>query len=78
MMKHRHGHTGREMAQAITWTKVARKHYRHISGVEVRYDCNRWGWEVVGEGLYFTVLYAAKHWAEHVGLNQMPTAGGVQ
>jgi hypothetical protein len=31
-----------------TWVKIARKHYRHVSGIEVRYDDNAWTWEVIG------------------------------
>lgn len=31
------------------WTKIARKHYRHDATlVELRYDHNRYGWEVIG------------------------------
>ena len=31
-----------------TWNRIARKHYRHESGVEVIYRPNSWNWEVVG------------------------------
>lgn len=74
-MNSRHGNTAREM-EITGWAKVARKHYRHISGIEVRYDCNRWGWEVVGQNELYTVLWAAKHRAEH--LAAMPAASLVQ
>lgn len=54
MMK-RNGNTGREMVQCGEWVKVASKHYRHISGVEIRYNCNRWVWEIIGRDEAYTV-----------------------
>lgn len=46
------------------WAKVGRKHYRHDSGVEVKYNPNKWLWEVMGgenNGEAFGVLWAALH-----------------
>lgn len=63
MMK-RMGHTGREMEASGEWVKIGRKHYEHISGVQIRYDCNRWAWEIIGRNELYTVLWAAKHRAE--------------
>lgn len=50
-----------------TWNRIARKHYRHISGVEVIYRPNTWNWEVIGgqyDGLRWSTLSAAQHFAE--------------
>ena len=47
-----------------TWAKIARKHYRHIDGKEVRYDCNAWAWEVIGganDGYMYKTLNVAQH-----------------
>lgn len=47
-----------------TWERIARKHYRHIGGHEVRYDCNRWAWEVIGganDGYLYGTLNVAQH-----------------
>ena len=46
------------------WAKVASKTYRHISGIVVRYDCNRWAWEIVGgaeDGHMYGTLTVAAH-----------------
>lgn len=67
MMNQRHGNTGIEMVASGSWVKVGRKHYRHVSGAEVVYDCNRWHWQVTGagswDGLYGS-LWVARHYAE--------------
>jgi len=26
------------------FVKVGKKHFRHVSGAEVKYDCNAWAW----------------------------------
>jgi len=47
-----------------TWIKVARKHYQHVTGIECRYDCNRWLWEIVGgaeDGRFYGTLWVAQH-----------------
>lgn len=47
-----------------TWNKIAKKHYRHESGVEVIYRHNGWLWEIVGgknDGLRYERLWAAQH-----------------
>ena len=46
------------------WARVARKHYRHMSGVEIVYRPNLWLWEIVGgrnDGLKYERLWAAQH-----------------
>jgi hypothetical protein len=30
------------------WAKVASKHYKHKSGVQVKYNHNAWKWEIIG------------------------------
>lgn len=42
----RHGNTGREMVDSGQWAKVGKKHYRHVSGNEAKWDCNVWGWRI--------------------------------
>lgn len=66
--------THRQMVNSGAWAKVGKKHYRHVSGVEVRYNCNRWLWEVVGANEGYTVLWAARSRAERLGLEQMPAS----
>lgn len=46
------------------WTKVASKHYRHVTGVQVKYDHNRWAWAVIG-GKNCGRLYETK-WASQM------------
>lgn len=49
-----------------TWNRIASKHYRHESGVEVRYNHKAWNWEVVGganDSLCWTTLSHAQHFA---------------
>jgi hypothetical protein len=48
-----------------TWAKVGKKHYLHVSGNEVIYDCNNWLWRVNGKNGYST-LWAAKYEAENL------------
>jgi hypothetical protein len=47
-----------------TWAKVGKRHYIHISGNEVIYDCNCWVWRLNGKEGYST-LWAAKYAAEN-------------
>jgi len=54
---------GITMKEDGMWAKVGKKHYLHVSGNEVQYDCNAWLWRVNGkEG--FSTLWAAKYAAE--------------
>lgn len=67
MMTKRMGNTGREMVESGAWVKVGRKHYEHISGAQIRYNCNRWVWEVVGQpDAAWTLLWVARHFVEKV------------
>ena len=46
-----------------TWETIARKHYRHVTGIEVRYNCNLWQWEIIGgaeDGLFYSRLWVAQ------------------
>ena len=43
------------------WAKVGRKHYRHESGAEVRYDNNAWGWRVNDRPETWQTLTVAVH-----------------
>lgn len=50
------------------WARIAHKTHKHVSGVVVRYDCNRWLWEVVGgkdDGSAYTTLSVAQYAATH-------------
>lgn len=60
----RNGNTGREMVESGAWAKVGRKHYRHESGTEIKYDCNAWGWRINGGKQVWQALWAARHNAE--------------
>lgn len=55
--------TAQEMKNSGEWARIGKKHYLHISGNEIQYDCNRWLWIVNGNYGY-TTLWAAKHAAE--------------
>jgi len=56
----RHGNTGIDMVNSGAWVKVARKYYRHISGIEVAYDCNGYVW-TVSDGSRWSSLWVARH-----------------
>ena len=47
-----------------SWAKVARKTYQHEAGLVVRFDDNRWGWEIIGasrfDGYLYGTLWAAQ------------------
>lgn len=45
------------------WAKVASKHYKHKSGVQVKYNHNAWKWEVIGGakcGSFYNVKWEAQ------------------
>ena len=47
------------------WAKVGSKHYRHVTGIEVRYDHNAWGWRVsTDESAIWPTLELAAYEAE--------------
>lgn len=60
----RHGNTAVEMTSSGSWVKVGKKHYQHISGAEVKYDCNAWGWVINGGNMAYSSLWAAKYEVE--------------
>lgn len=55
----RQGNTGKEMVASGQWVKVARKHYRHVSGAEIVYDHNRWAWFACGK--LWSTLWVARY-----------------
>lgn len=50
-----------EMLTSGQWAKVGRKHYRHESGAEVKYDHNAWGWRINERPEVWGTLTVAKH-----------------
>lgn len=62
MLSSRRPNTAKAMADSGNWAKVGPKHYIHISGEEITYNCNRWLWIHGNYG--YTTLWAAKHNAE--------------
>ncbi len=43
--------TKRTDLQIITggdFAKIGKKHFRHVSGAEIQYDCMAWGWRACG------------------------------
>jgi len=73
----RMGNTGREMVASGAWVKLASKHYEHISGAVIRYDCNRWVWQIVGGDAY-PLLWVARHAVERDAFAAMPASAVVQ
>lgn len=41
------------------FVKVGHKHFRHVSGAEIVYDCNRWAWQAAGN--LWSTLEVAVH-----------------
>jgi hypothetical protein len=61
--------TDLDMVNSGAWNKVGKKHFRHVSGAEVRYDCNAWTWAVTGcaaDGERYSALHAARSRVEYV------------
>jgi len=48
-----------------------KKHWIHVSGVQVKYDHNRWAWQVIGGakcGLFFDTKWSAQtEGTKHLG-----------
>lgn len=45
------------------WVKVGSKHFKHVDGVQVKYDHNAWKWQVIGGpkcGYYYDTKWAAQ------------------
>lgn len=64
--------TDSEMLASGQWVRVARRHYRHVAGVEIVYDNNRWLWYVRGgasDGEGYATLEAARYYAERSASN---------
>ena len=60
-MIRRMGNTAREIVAAGDFVKVGRKHYRHVGGAEIVYDCNAWQWKITGRKGGWDVLWPAVH-----------------
>ncbi len=71
----RMGNTGREMVDSGAWIKVARKHYRHIDGIEVRYNGNRYAWEILGKDEAYGLLWVARGRAEKLSATTCARCG---
>ena len=41
------------------WVKVGSRHHKHITGVQVKYNHNRWAWEIIG-GAKCGLMYETK------------------
>jgi hypothetical protein len=63
-MNKRHPNTAKQIESDGQWVKVGRRHYRHCSGNEVRYDCNAWGYKINGRQEVWPLLYIAKYYVE--------------
>ena len=67
-MRRMPNNTGRDMVESGQWVKVASKHYRHVSGTEIQYDCNHWGWNIIGTKELWSSLWVARHIVEKAGI----------
>lgn len=66
--RRRNTRTDLDMVASGQWAKVGKKHFRHVSGIEVTYDCNAWRWLVSSEPrLTWGTLEVAAHVAEKAG-----------
>lgn len=60
------------MLEGGQWVRVAPKHYRHVTGVEVVYGHNEWLWFVRGgphDGEGYGTLDVARYYAEQAAAN---------
>jgi hypothetical protein len=60
----RHGNTATEMKSSGEWAKIGNKHYRHISGAEVKWVPNAWGWRINDQRQVWDALWVAKYEVE--------------
>lgn len=64
--------TDTEMIESGQWVRVARRRYRHVTGVEVVYGNNEWLWFIRGgphDGEGYGTLGVARHAAERDAAN---------
>lgn len=60
MYRNRQTRTDLEIVNAGDFVKVGKKHFRHASGIEIKHDCNAWGWRTTDEPKWvWPTLYAA-------------------
>ncbi len=75
-MSYRMGNTAREIVAAGDFVKVGKKHYRHVSGVEIKYNWTRWAWELP-DGRAWTLLWVAVHEVRRENVNAWTAADAV-
>jgi len=46
--RRRNTRTDLALVESGAWAKVGSKHFRHESGIEVKYDHNAWNWQIIG------------------------------
>lgn len=57
--------TNLDMIASGQWAKVGKKHYRHASGIEITYNCNKYGWQVSTKPQWlWKTLWVARYEAE--------------
>ncbi len=59
--------TDLDMLASGSWNRIARKDYRHSSGIRITYRDNDWVWEIIGgarDGDRYTTLHIARHEVE--------------
>ena len=64
MYRRRNTRTDQQILLDGDFAKVGRKHFRHVSGTEITYNCNRWAWQISNGDLY-TTLEVAVHAVRH-------------
>lgn len=62
--RRRNTRTDLDLVNAGDFVKVGRKHFRHVSGLEITYDSNAWHWRAVGR-LWTTLDWAAYQVRKH-------------
>lgn len=58
----RHGNTAKEILAAGDFAKLGKKHYRHVSGLEIAYDHKRYSWRACGKhwGALWVAVYEVR------------------
>lgn len=51
--------SGRDMPESGSWVKLGAKHYQHINGRQIRYNHNKWHWDVLDDEGGFIAAYDA-------------------
>ena len=67
MSTRRPARTDLDMIASGSWNRIARKDYRHATGIRIVYRNNDYVWEIIGgarDGLRMESLWAARHEVE--------------